>query len=72
MCNEVPFEEGAKRLDVLLKLEIMLASCNYSSLTHLYGVFQPVNWGRVDGTDHLQHAIEVVELLENLQDLNDP
>lgn len=43
-----------------------------SHSTHLEGVVQPVHGDRVDGADHLQDAVEVVELLENLQDLDDP
>lgn len=45
---------------------------NYNSWTYLKSVVKPVDWDRVDGTDHLQYTIKVVELLENLQNLYDP
>ena len=39
---------------------------------YLEAVVQPVDRGRVHGADHLQNPVEVVELLEHLQDLDDP
>ncbi len=47
-------------------------SFSFYSVTHLKSVVESVDWDRVDGTDDLQHAVEVVELLENLQNLYDP
>lgn len=41
------------------------------SLPDLVGVVQAVDGHRVDGADHLQHAVEVVELLKDLQNLDD-
>lgn len=50
---------------------VALSDC-CESFTHLKGVVEPVDWDRVDGTDHLQHTVKVVKLLENLQNLYDP
>lgn len=47
-------------------------SKRHRRLTHLKGVVEPVDGDRVDGTDHLQHAVKIVQLLENLQNLYDP
>ena len=38
---------------------------------YLEGVIQPVDWGRVEGADHLQHSVEIVQLLEDQHDLDD-
>ena len=34
-------------------------------------MIQPVDWGRVESTDHLQNSVEIVELLEDQHDLDD-
>lgn len=38
---------------------------------YLEGVVEPVYRRRVHGTDHLEDAIKVIELLKDLQDLDD-
>ena len=39
--------------------------------TYLEGVLQPVDGGRVERADHLQDAVEVVQLLEDGHHLED-
>lgn len=38
---------------------------------YLEGVVEPVHRRRVHGADHLEDAVKVIELLEDLQDLDD-